>query len=117
MQIIYALLCILGTVLPLAQFVPWLADHGLAISLLVQQAIATTISAFAWSDVLVCGVAVVLFVLTERCRLAMRRPWVLLLAPGVGPSLALPHFLLLREQHLAAGPNKSLRTDANAPMN
>lgn len=109
MQIIYALLCILGTVLPLAQFVPWLANHGLDISLWVQQAIATPISAFAWLDVLVCGVAVVLLVLTVGRRLAMRRPWVLLLALGVGPSLALPLFLLLRERHLAAGPNKLLQ--------
>lgn len=53
MQIIYAVLCIVGTLLSLTQFIPWLADHGLNISLLIQQALAAPISAFAWSNVVV----------------------------------------------------------------
>lgn len=106
MQIIYALLCIIGTVWPLAQLIPWLADHGLALALFVRQAAQTPLSAFAWSDVLVSGVAVVFFILTEGRRLAMRRLWVPLLGLGVGPSLALPLFLLLRERHLTTRPSE-----------
>lgn len=102
MQIIYAILCVIGTVLPLAQFVPWLADRGLDLRLLVQEAVATPIAAFAWSDVLVSAVVVVVFILVEGRRLAMRRLWTPLLAISVGPSLALPLFLFLRERHLAA---------------
>lgn len=109
MQIIYALLCVIGTVLPLAQFVPWLSDHGLDLPLLVQEAISTPLSAFAWSDVLVSAIVVVVFVLAEGRRLAMRRPWASLLGLAIGPSLALPLFLLMRERHLAAGPNNPLK--------
>lgn len=101
MQIIYVLLCIAGTALPLSQFVPWLSAHGLNVPLLLQLATSSHIAAFAWADVLISGIAVVVFVLVEGRKLAMRRLWLPLSCLMVGPSLALPLFLLLRERHLA----------------
>lgn len=101
MKPIYFVLCIVGAALPLAQFIPWLSVHGLNLPLLVQQAIATPISAFAWSDVLVTGIAVLVLVFAEGRRLAMPRLWLPCLAMLVGPSLSLPLFLLMRERHLA----------------
>ncbi len=101
MRIVYIILCICGAALPLAQFVPWLSSHGLDIPLLVAHAVATPISAFAWSDVLVSAIAVAVFVVVEGRRLGMRRTWLPILALGVGPSLALPLFLLQRERHFA----------------
>lgn len=105
MQPIYLLLCLAGTALPLSQFVPWLAAHGLhlPLPLLLQQASASHIAAFAWADVLVSGIAVAVFVVVEGGRLAIPRWWLPLCCLAVGPSLALPLFLLLRERHLAAG--------------
>lgn len=102
MQLIYILLCIAGTALPLSQFVPWLSGHGLDVPLLLQQAISSYIAAFAWADVLISGVAVIVFVLAEGRRLAMPWLWLPLSCLVVGPSLALPLFLFLRERHLAA---------------
>jgi len=104
MPLVYAVLCVLGTVLPLTQFIPWLATHGLNMPLLVQEALATPLSAFAWSDVLVSGVATAAFIMAEGRRLGMRRWWVPLAGLGVGPSLALPLFLLLRERHIQRTP-------------
>ncbi|MBN8801692.1 MAG: hypothetical protein ABS96_04295 [Lysobacteraceae bacterium SCN 69-123] len=104
MKFIYLLLCIAGTVLPLSQFVPWLSTHGLDLPLLVQQATSAHIAAFAWSDVLVSGIAVAAFVVAEGRRLAMPRLWLPLSCLAVGPSLALPLFLYLRERHRAAAP-------------
>ncbi len=101
MQPIYLRLCLAGAALPLSQFVPWLAAHGL--HLLLQQASASHIAAFAWADVLVSGIAVAVFVVVEGRRLAMPRWWLPLCCLAVGPSLALPLFLLLRERHLGAG--------------
>jgi hypothetical protein len=104
-QILYAILCIAGTALPLAHFVPWLVEHGVSLPLLITQAIATPIAAFAWSDVVVTGLVVVTFVLAEGRRIRMRHAWTSLLGLIVGASLALPLFLFLRERHLAkAGP-------------
>jgi Terpene cyclase DEP1 len=110
MQIVYIIACIAGTVLPLSQFVPWIYSHGLDVPLLVQQAVATPVSAFAWTDVLVSGATVAIVVVVEGRRLAMHRLWLPLLGLVVGPSLALPLFLLLRERHIAgAGPNNSFK--------
>jgi uncharacterized protein DUF2834 len=101
-QIIYAILCLIGAALPLAQFVPWLRDHGLSLPLLVANAAETPIAAFGWSDVVVTGVVVIVFVLVEGRRINMRHAWTSLLGLVVGPSLTLPLFLLLRERHLGA---------------
>jgi hypothetical protein len=101
-QIFYILLCIAGAALPLSQFVPWLSAHGLNVPLLLQQATSNHIAAFAWADVLISGIVVAVFLLVEGRKLAMRRLWLPLFCLMVGPSLALPLFLLLRERHLAA---------------
>jgi hypothetical protein len=103
-QFIYLFLCLAGAALPLSQFFPWLAAHSLNLPLLLQQATSSNIAAFAWADVLVSGVAVVFFVIAEGRRLAIPRLWLPLSCLAVGPSLALPLFLLLRERHLAAAP-------------
>ena len=100
MQLVFALLCLLGTILPLIQFGPWLASHGPNLVLLSQQALATPVSAFAWADVLVSALVLLALVLSEGRRLRMRHPWLALLGLVVGVSLALPLFLLLRERHL-----------------
>ena len=107
MRFVYLLLCIAGTALPLAQFVPWLSTNGLNVPLLVQQATSSNIAAFAWADVLVSALATIALICVEGRRLGMRRLWLPLSSLLVGPSLALPLFLLLREQHL-------VETNANA---
>jgi hypothetical protein len=82
MKSVYAVLCVLGTLLPLAGFLPWPLAHGLDLPLLVRQAAAEPVARFAWLDVGVSALA--------------------LLGLGVGVSLALPLFLLLRQWHLEA---------------
>lgn len=100
MQIVYSILCVAGAALPLAHFIPWLSTYGINLPLLLQEALATPISAFAWSDVLVTGMVVVVFVICEGRRLSMTRLWLPLSALLVGPSLALPLFLLMRERYI-----------------
>lgn len=101
MQALYLVFCVFGAVLPLSQFVPWLSDYGFDIPLLLQQATSSPIAAFAWSDVLISGMALAVFMIVEGARINLRHRWWLLSALAVGPSLALPLFLLLRERHLA----------------
>lgn len=100
MQRLYLALCVLGTVLSLATFAPWLGVHGIDLPLLLHHAIATPVSAFAWSDVLVSALALIVFVIAESRRLGLRHGWIALLGLLVGVSLALPLFLLLRQRHL-----------------
>lgn len=101
MRFVYLLLCIAGTALPLAQFVPWLSANGLNVPLLLQQATSSNIAAFAWADVLVSGLVTIVLICAEGRRLGMRRLWFPLSGIAIGPSLALPLFLWLRERHLA----------------
>ena len=102
MQGLYIFLCLAGTVLPLSQFIPWLVAHGLDVPLLLLQATSSPVAAFAWSDVLISGITVALFIGVEGRRQGMRHWGWSLCALVVGPSLALPLFLLLRERHFAA---------------
>lgn len=101
MKTVYLALCIIGTVLPLAQFIPWLAEYGFNMPLLIQQIAADRLSAFAWLDVLVSALALAVFVVVESRRLNMRYGWLSLFGLCVGVSLALPLFLLMREHHRA----------------
>ena len=96
MQILYLVLCIVGALLPVSQFAPWLLAHGMDISAMVQQALAGPVSAFAWPDVAVSAA-----VLAEGRRLGMTHAWLSLLGLAVGVSLAFPLFLLPRERHLS----------------
>ncbi|HIE4563673.1 DUF2834 domain-containing protein [Stenotrophomonas geniculata] len=101
MQRIYLLLCTVGAALPLSQFLPWISAYGLNIPLLVAHAVSTPVSAFAWADVLVAAATVAVFILVEGQRLSMKQRWLPLAAVLVGPSLALPLFLMLRERHVS----------------
>lgn len=101
MKTVYLALCIIGTVLPLAQLIPWLAEYGFNMPLLIQQIAADSLSAFAWLDVLVSALALAVFVVVESRRLNMRYGWLSLFGLCVGVSLALPLFLLMREHHRA----------------
>jgi len=101
MRFVYLLLCIAGTALPLAQFVPWLSANGLNVPLLLQQATSSNIAAFAWADVLISGLATITLICVEGRRLGMHHLWIPLSSIAIGPSLALPFFLYLRERHFA----------------
>jgi hypothetical protein len=99
---IYATLCILGTVLPYAQLLPFLRDHGLDVRLIVAQLFANRISSFFGLDVVVSTMVLWVFVAVEGRRLRMAHLWAPVAASlTVGVSLALPLFLYLREHRLA----------------
>ena len=104
MRTIYALLALLGVILPYTVFGPWLVQNGLAVGLLWDAATANSISLFAWLDVIVSGVALLAFIFTEGRRLQMTGLWIPVVALfSVGVSLALPLFLYMREGRLARG--------------
>jgi len=101
---LYLTLALVGTVLPLSQFLPFLRDHGLNASLFVEQLFATRIGAFFGFDVLVSAVVLWVFVYFEGRRISIPRPWAPVLATVlVGVSLGLPLFLYLRELQLERG--------------
>lgn len=97
MQTVYLLLCIVGTVLPLWEFSPWLLENGLNIPLFIEQMFPNRVAGAFSIDVLISTVVLWVFVLTEGRRGGVRHLWAPLLANIVaGVSSGLPLFLYLR---------------------
>jgi hypothetical protein len=97
LRYIYLVLCVVGVLLPYWQFVPWFLDHGLDISLLVQQLFANRIGAFFGLAVVVSSVVLWIFIFAE----GMRRLWIPVIGSLlVGVSLGLPLFLYMRQLHV-----------------
>lgn len=106
MKTLYSILSLLGVALPLSQLIPWLLQHGLNLPLLIDQAFGERISAFAWLDVVVSAVVLLVFILWEGRRIGMKNLWIPIVGLfSIGVSLGLPLFLLLREIHLSKEPD------------
>ena len=98
---LYLVLGVVGTVLPLAQFLPFLRDHGLDVQLFVEQLFATSVSGFFGLDVIVSSVVLWVFVAVEGARARITHRWAPIAGSLlVGVSLGFPLFLYLRETAL-----------------
>jgi hypothetical protein len=98
---LYAALCVLGTVLPSSELVPFVREHGLDVRLLVEQLFSTRAGAFFGWDVAVSALVLWVLVLSEGRRAGVRHLWAPLAASvTVGVSLGLPLFLWMRERRL-----------------
>ncbi|KAB8331465.1 DUF2834 domain-containing protein [Scytonema tolypothrichoides VB-61278] len=99
LKTIYLILCILGTVLPYSQFVPFLIQNGLDVRLFLEQLFANRISAFFGMDLIVSSLVLWVFVYWEGSRLGMKNLWIYIASNLlVGVSLGLPLFLLIRQR-------------------
>jgi hypothetical protein len=113
----YFWLCVIGTVLPLGAFLPWLGEHGLDLPLFFAELFSTRIGAFAGWDVIVSAAALFVFVAVEGGRLKVRPLWAPVVATlAVGVSLGLPLFLLLREVRLRQIEIERMHRDVEAPI-
>jgi hypothetical protein len=100
----YLGLCVLGTVLPYSQLIPFVREHGLDLRLFVEQLFVNRVSGFFALDVIVSSLALWIFVYLEGRRCALRHLWAPIVANlTVGVSLGLPLFLYLREGRLERG--------------
>ena len=94
----YLICCVLGLVLPYSQFVPWLLEHGLNLTLLFDELFASRISAIFAMDVIVSAIVLIWFIQSEGKRSAVRLLWLPTIGTlVVGVSFGFPHFLFLRQ--------------------
>lgn len=101
LKLFYGVFCVLGIILPYWQFIPWLLENKLNLVVLLNEAVQTRISAFAWLDVIVSAIVLLGFIWIEGNRLKLAKLWLPILGTlSVGVSFGLPLFLLLREIHL-----------------
>ena len=100
---VYLRLCVLGTLLPYWQLLPFLRDHGLDLRLFLAQLFANPVSGFFGMDVIVSSIVLWAFVYVEGRRIGMRHLWAPIVANlAVGVSLGLPLFLYMRETELGS---------------
>ena len=91
---VYLGLAVVGLVLPYSQFIPFLLENGINIGLIIHEITAYRISAFAWLDVVVTAVVVIVAVLQDK----VKHWWIpVVVSLLVGPSCGLPVYLYLRE--------------------
>jgi predicted exporter len=100
----YLGLCVLGTLLPYSQFIPFVREHGLDLQLFAEQLFVNRVSGFFALDVIVSSLVLWVFVFQEGRRSGVRHLWAPIVANlAVGVSLGLPLFLYLREGRLDRG--------------
>jgi hypothetical protein len=98
---LYLGLCVLGTVLPVSQFLPFLRQHGLNVREFAAQLFATPVSSFFGLDVIVSSMVLWAFVAIDGRRNGLTHLWAPIVANlAVGVSLGLPLFLYMREARL-----------------
>jgi Terpene cyclase DEP1 len=94
----YLFCCVLGLVIPYWQFVPWLLEHGLNLTLFFRELFANRISAFFAMDVIVSAIVLIWFIQNEGKRLRVRLLWLPMVGTLlVGVSFGFPLFLFLRQ--------------------
>lgn len=97
-QGLYLLLLALGTLLPYAQSIPWLAKHGLDVARFREELFATRVSSFFAWDLLIAVPTLIALVLADR-ELSVAQRWLVAVASLFGASVGLPLYLALREQN------------------
>ncbi|MCF6439493.1 DUF2834 domain-containing protein [Pseudoalteromonas luteoviolacea] len=101
MKYIYGLLCALGVIVPFSAFAPWLFLYGLDLIKLYEQISADPLASFAWLDVIVSAIVLIIFIFHEGKKLGVRHLWLPIVSTMmVGVSFGLPLFLLMRELHV-----------------
>ena len=101
LKILYLVLCVVGTVLPYSQLIPFLTANGLNMPLLVDQMFANRVAGFFGLDVIVSSIVLWVFVFYEGRRNGIKHLWAPIVANLiVGVSLGLPLFLYMRETQL-----------------
>jgi hypothetical protein len=102
---VYLLLFVVGTLLPLGLFWPWLAENGLNLRLFFSELFASGIGAFFAADVLISAVVLLVFAVAESRRQKMDNPvtvvgLVIIATLCAGVSSGFPLFLYFRQRQL-----------------
>jgi len=100
---IYILLCFFGAALPLSQFIPWVAAHGLDLTLFFHQLSSSQIGRFFAMDVIISAIVLFVFIFHEGRRRQINNLWLPVIATlTVGVSVGLPLFLYMRQRKIDA---------------
>jgi hypothetical protein len=98
---VYLVCTVLGLIIPYSQFVAWVLEHGLNVTLFFRELFANRISAFFVMDVIVSAIVLIWFIQSEGRRLRVRLLWLPTIGTLIfGVSFGFPLFLFLRQAML-----------------
>lgn len=101
MKVLYAILALVGAIVPYSQLLPWVAQHGVDARGFVLELFSTRIGAFFGLDVIISAIALLAFIAWEGRRARMTKLWVpVTVTLLIGVSCGLPLFLYMREFNL-----------------
>jgi hypothetical protein len=93
---IYLILAFVVLVIPYSQLISFLLESGLNVSLIFHQIVGYRISTFAWLDVIITAIVVIIMVWNEKDRLTLW--WFPIIATLIiGSSCGLPLYMYLSE--------------------
>ncbi|BBN82224.1 hypothetical protein PA25_22090 [Pseudoalteromonas sp. A25] len=93
----YLMLALLGAIIPLGVFIPWLFDNGINIGLFYHNVAANPISLFAWLDVLIAAIVLIVFITVDaKKRQVTGYQFAILGTLCIGVSFGLPFYLYLK---------------------
>jgi quinol-cytochrome oxidoreductase complex cytochrome b subunit len=94
----YMVLALLGALLPLTAFLPWLGAHGVDVPRFLADLFVNPVSSFFGLDVIISALALTLLIVVQGRRDGVRPLWLPIAATFlIGVSCGLPLFLALRE--------------------
>jgi hypothetical protein len=97
LRIIYLVLAVVGAIVPMAHFLPWMSENGADLSALVAAWKVTGATTGLYYDLLISAIALSVWIIGETY--VRKDWWVLVCLPatwGIGVSCGLPLFLFLR---------------------
>lgn len=96
---LYVFLCVIGTALPLSQFIPWLLEHGININLFFNELFSTRVGSFFGIDVIISALALFTFIYYDSKNSNIKRLWQPVIATlTIGVSFGLPLYLYMRSK-------------------
>lgn len=96
---VYLFLTVLGIAIPFGAFIPWLVNNGLDFIALFNAAIVNPISIFAWLDVIVAALVLLIFIIVDGKQHKVKNFWFAIVGTlSVGVSFGLPLYLYLKEK-------------------
>ena len=99
LRLIYLAMAIIGTIVPMMYFVPWMQQNGADLSALISAWKATPTTTGLYYDMLIAAISLNLWIVVETY--IRKDYWVLICLPAtylIGVSCGLPLFLFLRSR-------------------
>lgn len=96
---LYLFLAVIGCIVPYGIFINWLFKNGVDISLFWSNIVASPMSIFAWLDVLITALVLLIYLFIKRHFFEVGQRWVITITTClIGPSCSLPLLLYYLEK-------------------